>query len=106
MSVKVTFLGAAGTVTGSSYLISHGAVQILVDCGIFQGERSWREKNWHPPHFNPSEITAVLLTHGVTSGPHATLVYSNHLGMNDALPLNIGSLGFQWHDLALCCRWI
>ena len=71
MSVKVTFLGAAGTVTGSSYLISHGAVQILVDCGIFQGERSWREKNWLPPHFNPSEITAVLLTHS----------HIDHIGM-------------------------
>lgn len=63
MSVKVTFLGAAGTVTGSTYLVTHGSTRILVDCGIFQGERLWRERNWLPPHFDPASITAVLLTH-------------------------------------------
>ncbi len=63
MDVRVTFLGAAGTVTGSTYLVSYGNIRILVDCGIFQGERSWREKNWQPPHFDPASIHAVLLTH-------------------------------------------
>jgi metallo-beta-lactamase family protein len=63
MSPTISFLGAAGTVTGSTYLVSHGDTRILVDCGSFQGERSWREKNWAPPHFRPEEITAVLLTH-------------------------------------------
>jgi len=63
MDVRVTFLGAAGTVTGSTYLVSWGNIRILVDCGIFQGERSWREKNWQPPHFDPASIDAVLLTH-------------------------------------------
>jgi metallo-beta-lactamase family protein len=63
MSVTVRFLGAAGTVTGSTYLVSDGRHQILVDCGMFQGDRSWREKNWTTPQFNPAEITAVLLTH-------------------------------------------
>lgn len=63
MSVQVTFLGAAGTVTGSTYLVSYGSTRILVDCGIFQGERVWRERNWLPPHFDPSSISAVLLTH-------------------------------------------
>lgn len=63
MSVTIRFLGAAGTVTGSTYLISDGRSSILVDCGMFQGDRSWREKNWLAPHFNPSEISAVLLTH-------------------------------------------
>jgi metallo-beta-lactamase family protein len=63
MAVTLRFLGAAGTVTGSTYLVSDGKSSILVDCGMFQGERSWREKNWSEPQFNPSEISAVLLTH-------------------------------------------
>ena len=63
MDVRITFLGAAGTVTGSTYLVSYGNIRLLVDCGIFQGERSWREKNWQPPPFDPASIQAVLLTH-------------------------------------------
>jgi metallo-beta-lactamase family protein len=71
MSVTVTFLGAAGTVTGSTYLVTYNDTRILVDCGIFQGEREWREKNWLPPHFDPAHITAVLLTHA----------HVDHIGM-------------------------
>lgn len=71
MSVTVTFLGAAGTVTGSTYLVSYNDTCILVDSGIFQGERQWREKNWLPPHFDPERITAVLLTHA----------HVDHIGM-------------------------
>ena len=63
MGVSITFLGAAGTVTGSTYLVSDGRKNLLVDSGMFQGERSWREKNWNAPMFNPREIDAVLLTH-------------------------------------------
>lgn len=71
MSVTVKFLGAAGTVTGSQYLVSDGTRSILVDCGTFQGERSWREKNWQAPPFNPGEISAVLITHA----------HIDHIGM-------------------------
>ncbi len=63
MPVTIRFLGAAGTVTGSKYLVSDGRYSILIDCGMFQGERSWREKNWEAPSFSPAEIDAVLLTH-------------------------------------------
>ena len=63
MDVRITFLGAAGTVTGSTYLVTYGNIRLLVDCGIFQGERVWRERNWLPPHFDPTSIQAVLLTH-------------------------------------------
>jgi metallo-beta-lactamase family protein len=63
MAVTVRFLGASGTVTGSTYLVSNGTHSILVDCGIFQGEREWRERNWNAPLFDPKQIDAVLLTH-------------------------------------------
>jgi metallo-beta-lactamase family protein len=63
MTVTIRFLGASGTVTGSSYLVSDGKTKIMIDCGMFQGDRSWREKNWAEPPFSPDEIDAVLLTH-------------------------------------------
>jgi metallo-beta-lactamase family protein len=63
MSVTIQFLGAAGTVTGSKYLVSSSTARILVDCGMFQGERSWRERNWAEPPLDLSTIDAVLLTH-------------------------------------------
>lgn len=60
----LTFLGAAGTVTGSKYLIELEDKKILVDCGLFQGLKELRLMNWMPPRFNPSSIDAILLTHG------------------------------------------
>ena len=63
MSITIRFLGAAGTVTGSKYLVDDGKNRILVDAGLFQGEPSWTVRNWEAPPFNPDEISAVLLTH-------------------------------------------
>ena len=63
MSVKIQFLGAAGTVTGSKYLVKTDKIQILIDCGLFQGKREWRERNWHKPDIALEEIDAVLITH-------------------------------------------
>lgn len=63
MSVTITFLGAAGTVTGSKYLVSHAGQQLLVDCGLFQGYKNLREMNWEPLPVGPGSIDAVLLTH-------------------------------------------
>jgi len=60
----VQFLGAAGTVTGSKYLLSLNDKKILVDCGLFQGLKSLRELNWTDFDMDPSEIDAILLTHG------------------------------------------
>src|SRR5213082_4267473 len=59
----IQFLGAAGTVTGSKHLINTGDKQVLVDCGLFQGLKQWRERNWQPLPIPPSEIDAVVLTH-------------------------------------------
>ena len=63
MSVSITFLGATGTVTGSKYLVRHGGQALLVDCGLFQGYKLLRQRNWRPLPVAPHEIDAVLLTH-------------------------------------------
>jgi len=61
--MKLTFLGAAGTVTGSKYLLEHEDQRWLIDCGLFQGQKSLRLKNWQALPFDPSTLTAVILTH-------------------------------------------
>jgi metallo-beta-lactamase family protein len=61
---NVKFLGAVGTVTGSKYLLTLDDKKILIDCGLFQGLKPLRELNWMDFHINPSEVDAVLLTHG------------------------------------------
>jgi metallo-beta-lactamase family protein len=59
----LTFLGAAGTVTGSKHLVDVGRAQILVDCGLFQGFKPLRLRNWAPLPLQLRELDAVLLTH-------------------------------------------
>ncbi|MBM3351007.1 MAG: MBL fold metallo-hydrolase [Betaproteobacteria bacterium] len=61
--MQLTFLGAVGTVTGSKYLLKSGDKRILVDCGLFQGLKQLRLRNWEKLPFKPSEIDAVVLTH-------------------------------------------
>ena len=60
---KISFYGGTGTVTGSKYLLEHNEKKILVDCGLFQGLRKLRERNWAKLPFKPSEIDAVVITH-------------------------------------------
>ena len=65
----IQFLGAAGTVTGSKHLINTGdpsgksGFQVLIDCGLFQGPKEWRERNWRDTPVPAKEIDAVILTH-------------------------------------------
>ena len=66
----IQFLGAAGVVTGSKHLINTNSdttgktgMQVLVDCGLFQGQKEWREKNWQRTPVDAREIDAVILTH-------------------------------------------
>ncbi len=66
----IQFLGAAGTVTGSKHLINTSksssgkdGLQVLVDCGLFQGQKDWRERNWRDTPVPAKEIDAVILTH-------------------------------------------
>ena len=63
MTLKLSFLGGAGTVTGSKYALEDGKHRILVDCGLFQGFKSLRLKNWAPFPVEPRSIEAVILTH-------------------------------------------
>jgi len=60
---RLSVLGAAGTVTGSKYLIEHRGLRVLVDCGLFQGLKSLRLMNWAAPPVDPRSLDAVLLTH-------------------------------------------
>ena len=62
--IKVHFFGAAKTVTGSKFLIETSQKNILIDCGMFQGLKELREKNWEDLPFDVSTIDLVLLTHG------------------------------------------
>ena len=61
--MQIKFLGATGTVTGSKYLLTSGTRHIMVDCGLFQGLKQLRLKNWAKLPINPREIDTVILTH-------------------------------------------
>ena len=63
MSICLTSLGGAGTVTGSKHLLEHEGRRLLVDCGLFQGPRELRELNWQPFSVPAESIDAVVLTH-------------------------------------------
>lgn len=71
----LTFLGAAGTVTGSKYLLNFGDRRILVDCGLFQGEKKWRLRNWDAFPVPPASVSDLVLTHA----------HMDHSGMIPAL---------------------
>ena len=61
--MKITFLGATKTVTGSNYLVEGAGKKFIVDCGMWQGRAELEEENFHDFDFNPAEIDFVLLTH-------------------------------------------
>lgn len=61
---SLRFLGAAGTVTGSRHLVEHGGRRVLLDCGLFQGEKAIRRRNWEPFPIPPESIDVVVLSHG------------------------------------------
>jgi metallo-beta-lactamase family protein len=79
--MHIRFLGATGTVTGSKYLLETGEARILVDCGLFQGYKQLRLRNWAELPVDPASIDAVVLTHA-------------HLDHSGYLPLLVRS-GFR-----------
>jgi metallo-beta-lactamase family protein len=60
---RLTFLGAAKTVTGSQYLLESGPARLMIDCGMFQGEKALRLRNWAEPEYDPSAVKDLVLTH-------------------------------------------
>ncbi|HZR81206.1 MAG TPA: MBL fold metallo-hydrolase [Candidatus Binatia bacterium] len=73
-TATLQFLGAAGTVTGSKHLIATDRARVLLDCGLFQGLKALRERNWSPFPFDPAGVDAVVLSHA-------------HIDHSGALPL-------------------
>jgi metallo-beta-lactamase family protein len=63
MTLRIEFLGASDTVTGSRTLVTFGASRWLIDCGLFQGDRETRARNWLPFAPSPKELSGVILTH-------------------------------------------
>lgn len=61
--MKISFFGAAQTVTGSKYMVEHAGHRMLLDCGLFQGYKTLRERNWAALPFDPRAVEAVVLTH-------------------------------------------
>src|SRR5690606_4588872 len=95
IEVKIHFLGAAGTVTGSKFVLQTPEANILIDCGAFQGLKELRENNWMPLDFPAEEIDLVLLTHGhldhtgylprLTSDRKSTRLNSSHVKISYAV---------------------
>ncbi len=79
--MQIEFFGGTGTVTGSKYLLTHEGRRLLVDCGLFQGLKQLRLRNWEPLPFDPASVDAVLLTHA-------------HMDHSGFLPRFV-TLGFQ-----------
>ena len=63
ISMQLSFLGAAGTVTGSKYLVTFRGFRLLVDCGLYQGLKDYRRRNWQPLPVPAEDIDAIVLTH-------------------------------------------
>lgn len=63
MAISIKFIGAAGMVTGSSYLVTTESAKFLVDCGLFQGSREAGRKNYQPFPYDPKQIDFLILTH-------------------------------------------
>ena len=91
----IQFLGAAGTVTGSKHLINTGGFQVLVDCGMFQGKKEWRARNWQDTPIPAKEIDAVILTHAHLDhcGWIPRLYKEGYLGKVYATPATIDLCG-------------
>ena len=95
--LQLRFLGATGTVTGSKFLLETGRKNILIDCGLFQGYKQLRRRNWDPLPVHPAEIDCVVLTHA-------------HLDHSGYLPLlaRNGFTGPVWCTAATrdLCRYL
>jgi metallo-beta-lactamase family protein len=99
---KLTFLGAAGTVTGSKYLVEAAGKRLLVDCGIFQGSQELSERNFKPLPIDPKTIDYLVLTHAHLdhTGWLPVLVRDGYRGPIFANPATIDLTGILLKDSA------
>jgi metallo-beta-lactamase family protein len=102
MSATVQFLGAAGTVTGSMHLVSANGRQVLLDCGLFQGLKDLRLRNWREPPFDPKAIDAVVISHAHIdhTGSIPLLVRRGYRGPIYCTPATADLLGVLLPDSA------
>jgi metallo-beta-lactamase family protein len=101
-AASLQFLGAAGGVTGSKYLFSRGDDQVLIDCGLFQGLKELRQRNWAPVPIDLERLRAVILTHAHIdhSGYLPRLVSKGYRGPVFATPATCDLLGVMLPDAA------
>ncbi len=101
-AASLQFLGAAGGVTGSKYLFSCGDDQVLIDCGLFQGLKELRQRNWAPVPIDLERLRAVILTHAHIdhSGYLPRLVSKGYKGPVFATPATCDLLGVMLPDAA------
>jgi len=100
----LTFLGAAGEVSGSRHLVDAAGGRVLVDCGLFQGEKNLRDKNWDRFPVRPDSINAIVLTHGHIdhSGYLPRLAREGFAGPIYTSPATADLLGLLLYDSAKC----
>jgi metallo-beta-lactamase family protein len=100
----ISFLGAAGVVSGSRHLLTAGRRNVLVDCGLFQGEKRLRDRNWAPFPVRAETIDAIVLTHGHIdhSGFLPRLVREGFTGAIWTTAATADLLGLLLYDSAKC----
>lgn len=98
----IEFLGATGTVTGSRFLVQSGHSRVLVDCGLFQGLKELRLRNWRPLPVEPRSISCVILTHAHLdhSGYLPRLVKEGFRGRVLGTPATVELCKILWPDSA------
>jgi metallo-beta-lactamase family protein len=96
------FLGACGTVTGSKFLLEAGSRRVLFECGVFQGSRELKEKNWTAPPFDPASLDAIVLTHAHIdhTGYVPRIAKNGFGGPVYVTPPTGGLLDYLWPDAA------